>query len=209
MYSPIQILSNNKKCGRSLNLPISGHCRPTKACAFCCYARSGNTVRPGALKKASYVSKYLVGKDLGRLVDECSQLQHVRLNGTGDLLPEHVRSVLYIARRCSDTKFWGMTRKVEIAEALNGRLSNLNMLVTVDATSPASVWDYEGRMCYGTRRPGDVVPSDGRLVTVFPRHARGRVVNGVKHHPKDCLAVWHKISGCNVCGRCWSWKGAK
>jgi hypothetical protein len=78
-------------------------------------------------------------------------------------------------------------------------------MVSVDATSPKKTWDYQGKLCYGPRLAQDIVPEDDRIVTVFPRHFTGRVTKGITRHPKDCLAVWHDISGCSACGRCWKW----
>lgn len=202
---PQTILSKNSKCGHSINLPIKGHCRPTKACSFCCYARTGRTTLPESIAKQTWVSNYLTGNDLSRLIKECRKLNHVRLNGTGDLNKEHVPALLSLASLVPDTQFWGMTRKTDIAMAINGRLPNLKLLVSVDATSPPSAWNYPGKLCYGPRRPEDTVPDDPRIVTVFPRHFAGRVIKAVPHHPKDCQGVWHTISGCNECGRCWNW----
>jgi hypothetical protein len=99
-----------------------------------------------------------------------------------------------------------MTRKPELAKKLNGRLPNLRMLVTADAASPESVWDYDGRMCFGPRRHEDTVPRDRRIVTVFPYHNSGRVVNNVPEHRLDCPAIRHTATGCHDCGRCWKWK---
>lgn len=204
-YTPQTLLSKNSKCGCSLDLPIKGHCRPTPNCAHDCYARTGRQSLPEARKKHIYVSNYLKGKNLTALIHECKPHTSVRLNGSGDLLPTHVQNLIRLAEACPNTQFWGMTRKPEIATAINNKKPNLRLLVTVDASSPASTWKYQGKMCYGPKRAGDTVPEDDRIVTVFPRHFAGRVIKGVTHHPKDCKAVWHDISGCTDCERCWSW----
>ena len=204
-YTPQTLLSINSKCGCSLDLPIIGHCRPTPNCKHDCYARTGRQSLPEARKKHLFVSKYLKGKNLTILIHECKSHTSVRLNGSGDLLPTHIPSLIHLAEACPHTQFWGMTRKTEIATATNGKCPNLKLLVTVDASSPASTWKYQGKMCYGPKRPGDIVPNLKRIITIFPRHHGGKVVKGVTKHPKDCLAVWHKISGCVDCERCWSW----
>jgi len=59
MKSPLHILSENSKCGVSINMPIKRHCRPTKVCAFCCYARTGRTAFPASTRKQDWVSQYL------------------------------------------------------------------------------------------------------------------------------------------------------
>lgn len=206
MYSPQKLLSDNTKTGCSINLPIKGHCRPTIRCARDCYGRTGHTALPTSQRKQSYVSKYLNRRNIDDLIKECRSRTAVRLSGAGDLKMSHTENILRLAQACPDTQFWGMTRKVDVARALNGKYNNLRLLVTVDPTSPASTWEYEGKLCFGPRHAGDEVPDDDRIVTVFPRHFAGQVVKGVPHHAKDCRAVWHEIDGCLSCGRCWNWQ---
>ena len=201
----LKYLSSNSKTGVSINLPIKGHCLPTKNCARTCYAKSGNMIYPNAKAKQIRVSRMLIKGDIKEFIIECSLYAYVRLNGSGDLKMSQVKSVIKLARACPNTIFWGMTRKIDIAKAINGKRKNLSLLVTVDATSPKSTWEYKGAMCYGPRMPGDRVPRDSRIVTVFPYHKSGKIVNGAEHHPKDCLAVWHENDGCPTCGKCWSW----
>lgn len=204
-YRPVHILSKNKKTGASIDLPREGHCRPTKVCSQACYARQGHQTRPDALKKQKYISEYLKN-DIKELIEECRGITAVRLNGCGDLLQEHIPAILSLAKQSPQTEFWGMTRKPEIAMAINNKLPNLRLLVTVDATSPKTVWNYKGGMCFGPRRKTDPVPDDPRIKVVFPRHHAGRVIKGVPEHPKDCQGVYHRISGCLACGRCWTWE---
>ena len=206
MYSPTTILSENSKCGCSLNLPIAGHCRPTPNCARCCYARSGHTALPASKHKQVYTSKYLAGNNIDRLIEEARTWPAVRLSGTGDLSLDHCKNLIRLAASVPRTMFWGMTRKIEIANEINHKLPNLKLMVSVDSSSPKSVWKYPGAMCWGPRLASDVVPDDPRIHTVFPYHRSGRVINGVPHDRRDCRAVWHEISGCQVCGRCWNWK---
>jgi hypothetical protein len=211
-YHPQQILSKNGKTGVSIDLPLKGHCSPTKNCAKDCYARCGHQARPDALRKQQWVSDYLLGNDLSSLAMEARQYSAVRLNGSGDLLKGHVKNIIKLAQYCPYTQFWGMTRKKDVAYALNGKngfpkLPNLRILLSVDATSPEKVWRYDGAMCYGPRRAEDTVPDDPRIITVFPRHHAGRVIKGIPEHSKDCQGVYHRISGCMECARCWSWNG--
>jgi hypothetical protein len=205
-YSPYHILSSNTKCGCSVNLPIKGHCTPTRVCAKACYARKGHCSRPRSLKKQIYISRYLKGNDISRLVGESRKWRAVRLSGTGDLQTEHVPNIIRLARACPDTQFWGMTRKLDIARMVNHKLPNLRLMVSVDSSSPASVWKYDGVLCWGPRLAEDLVPRDPRIRTVFPYHSMGRVVKAklMPHDRRDCRAVWHEISGCQECGRCWT-----
>lgn len=205
-YHPTTILSENSKTGRSLNLPIKGHCRPTKNCAQTCYARRGRTILPTNIKKQLWLSDYLKGSDISELIGEAKKWPAIRISGTGDLSLEHVPNIIRLAKACPQTQFWGMTRKLEIAKALNNQVPNLNILVSVDSSSPKSVWNYPGKLCFGPRLKTDTIPEDSRIVTVFPYHSSGKVVLGVPRHQKDCRAVHHEIAGCLSCGRCWGWK---
>ena len=208
-YEPQKIISDNKKTDFSLNLPIKGHCHPTEICARTCYAKVGRLCMKHTRRKQAWLSQYLSGHDISRLIQETRRLSQVRLNGSGDLLPEHIDNILHLAEECPSTRLWGMTRKPDIADEINGKFKNLSLLVTVDHSSPERVWaDYQGAMCFGPRTPEDtVLPDDDRILVVFPYHCHGKVVKGVQRHPKDCRAVWHEIDGCASCGRCWSWAG--
>jgi hypothetical protein len=206
-YKPTTILSSNTKTGCSINLPIAGHCRPTKNCSKTCYAKSGHTAMPSNKKKQVWVSNYLKGPDITQLIQECLSRTAVRLSGTGDILKEHVPNLLKLAKACPATQFWGMTRKLEIAKAINKKHPNLRLLVSVDSSSPKSVWNYNGALCFGPRLATDEVPKDKRIKTIFPHHKSGHIVN-VKNMPKDkkdCPAVRHELPGCLSCGRCWTW----
>jgi len=205
-YRPCTYLSENSKTGASINLPIEGHCTPTKRCAVDCYAKSGHTILESNIKKQKFISNYLLGKDITELIYECRRLTAVRLNGTGDLLMKHVPAIINLAEQCPLTTFWGMTRKIKIAERINGRLPNLSLLVSVDSTSPKSVWKYNGPLCFGPRRPEDTVPDNDMIITIFPRHHAGIIIGNVPNDPKDCLAIRKIVKGCLECKRCWSWK---
>ena len=209
MYSPQQILSDNTKTDYSLNLPIQGHCNPTPICRKTCYAKTGRLIMSNCIRKQTWLSRQLKERESGfmtRLIKEAGILQAVRLMGSGDILAAHIKALYQLAKECPRTMFWGMTRKPKMASRINNTHNNLKLLVTVDNSSPASTWDYGGAMCFGPRMPEDVaLPNDNRIITVFPYHYHGKVAKGVQTHPKDCQAVWHKISGCGECGRCWSW----
>lgn len=207
MYKPITILSSNSKCGCSLNLPIKGHCRPTKNCSKACYARCGHTALPSNIRKQVWLSKYLTGSNITQLIHECSGRTAVRLSGTGDLQTQHVPNILKLATSCGATMFWGMTRKLEIATALNNQLPNLKIMVSIDSSSPEEIRNYKGTLCWGPRLATDQVPNDPRIKTIFPYHFIGKIVQ-VKNMPvdsRDCPAIRHTKDGCLACGRCWSW----
>ena len=204
-YAPQKVISENNKTGCSINFPIKGHCRPTKLCKSCCYAKCGHMALPNSVRKQQFVSKYFLGNDLRQIIGECAQFHTVRLNGSGDLLTGHVNNIIRLADACPTTEFYGMTRKPEIATAINNQLSNLSILLSVDVQSPKSVWKYPGKLCFGPRRFNDEVPNDKRVIMIFPYHFLGKVVKHVPEHPLDCPAVRHTVSGCLECGRCWNW----
>lgn len=203
-YRPQKIVSSNNKTGFSINLPAD-HCNPTSICKAKCYMKSGHMALPINRKKQKYVSSYLLGTDISMLVWECSILRALRLNGCGDLLMAMIKNILLLAKSCPNTTFYGMTRKIDIARAINNKLPNLSILVSVDDSSPNSVWDYEGKICFGPRLACDTVPQDDRIVTVFPYHCHGKLVKGIPKNKKNCPAIYHKVSGCMECKRCWSW----
>ena len=201
----MKILSSNKKTGVSLNLPTK-NCTPTTICSHCCYGRHHYLGHGKAcLNKWIRNSDYLASTDCSELISEARAFTAVRIAGVGDIIPEHVKNLLKLAKNCPVTQFWGMTRKPKLAKQLNGRRPNLKFLVTVDAASPRHSWNYQGALCFGPRRAQDKVPNDSRIVTIFPYHNSGKVVGKVPEHKLDCPAVRHKISGCLECGRCWNW----
>ena len=206
MYKgPQTVLSENRKTGCSIDLPILGHCRPTARCCRDCYAKRGPQVYKNSVLKHAWVSEYLSGNDLTRLIHECARKPAVRLSGSGDLLPAHIPNLIRLATACHETRFWGMTRKPEIARAINkAQLPNLRILVTVDATSPKKTWDYSGTLCYGPRHETDAIPEDQRILTVFPVHYTGKVGKNVPHDSRDCPGVWNHTQ-CSTCKRCYSW----
>jgi hypothetical protein len=207
-YSPQQLLTVNRKTGSSIDLPIKGHCKPTRICLATCYAKRGTQTFPAPKRKQLYISKYLRGKDLSQMIYELKGKSAVRLSGSGDLLSKHVLNVIHMAEAAPDTVLWGMTRKPEIAQEINDAgLPNLSILLTVDASSPDStLWNYPGAMCFGPRLEGDNVPRDKRIITVFPYHSGGKIVGNIPIHYKDCPAVRKKKKGCLECHKCWNWK---
>ena len=206
-YAPGMLLSENAKTCISINMPIKGHCLPTKRCVNDCYGKSGHTALPSNTKKQRYVSNYITEGNMSQLIYECSGFHSVRLNGIGDLNDEHLPGIFSLAEAVPQTTFWGMTRKPSIADKILERdLPNLSLLVSVDTTSPDSVWKYQsGPLCFGPRRPEDKVPDDDRIITIFPRHHAGRIIGNVPIDPKDCPAVRHTVTGCIECKRCWDW----
>lgn len=206
-YRPIKLLSDNKKTGVSINNPINeDHCTgATENCWNRCYGKCGHLNLPNSKRKQQFISNYLSGDDPSQLIYECKFYVFVRIDGGGELKDRHLPMILVVAEACPNTDFSGMTRRPSVAKAINYKLPNLSMIVSVDSSSSKSIWDYEGKMCFGPRLTTDEVPNDPRIVTVFPHHKSGKVIKSIPHHKKDCPAVWKKVSGCLECKRCWNW----
>ncbi len=204
MYQPQQMLSNNRKTGCSINFPIKGHCRPTKNCKKDCYAKTGPIAFKNAKRKHDFMSTYMKSKNIKVLIAECKQRTIVRVSGSGDLLMDHVPNLLKLARKSPLTLFWGTTRKIEIAKALNNKIKNLKMLFSIDSTTLKKDLKYKGKMCFGPRHKNDKVPDSKQIITIFPYHCHGKIVGDQKKHPKDCPSI-RTHEGCFNCGRCWNW----
>ncbi len=199
------LLSENLKTGTSINLPVL-NCFPTTRCAAACYACVGPISWRNSLRKALALDDALKRNEVEGLIWECRRFIDVRLNGSGDLLPVHVPAVLRLAGSCPETVFWGFTRNREVSQEVNGRLPNLSLILTFDATSKdRDLSGYEGPLAFGPRRPGDEVPEDPRLVVVFPEHHVGHTLPGIPLHSLDCPATRgaKRRNACQRCRRCW------
>lgn len=200
-----RLLSENTKTGVSLNLPVK-NCRPSKHCAKTCYACAGRCLLKMSVVKTLRVDRCLSTGQIDRLSNESNMYANVRLCGTGDFLEEQVPHVLRLSQRCPDTLFWGFTRKVKIANQLNGKRKNLRMLLSVDVSTPTKEYrNYTGKLAFGPVFPGEHVPKDNRISVVFPLHHRGRLVLNIEEHRLDCPAVRGKIGhslACQACRRC-------
>jgi hypothetical protein len=201
----VPILSTNRKTVVSINLPVR-NCRPTRRCAAACYACEGPIAWKNSIRKALAVDAALRRGEIEGLIWECRMLQGVRLCGSGDMTTEHTPAILKLAEACPDTTFWGFTRRREVAEAINGRCSNLSLILTFDITSPKGrLRGYDGPLAFGPRGPSDGVPDDPRIVVIFPEHHAGRTIADIPEHPKDCPATrgMDRHHVCQRCGRCW------
>lgn len=201
----IPILSDNHKTGTSINLPVI-NCKPTRRCAAACYACVGPISWMNSIRKALIVDEALRKGEIEGLIWECRHLGDVRLNGSGDMGMVHVPSILALARACPVTVFWGFTRILDVARAINRQHDNLSLIISFDATSPDQrLPGYDGPLAFGPRRPRDKVPDDRRIIVVFPEHRVGHTMPGVPLHPKDCPATRgaERRNACGRCRRCW------
>ncbi|MEN6550153.1 MAG: hypothetical protein ABFE07_29265 [Armatimonadia bacterium] len=204
-YRPKEFLSTNSKTGTSLNLPVI-NCRPSARCAQACYACTGPISWHNSITKSLAVDAELKAGRVERLIEEARRLTNVRISGSGDLTLEQVPAIIRAARSCPGTLFWGFTRKPEVARALHRKARNLTIILSFDASSKdRSFRGYRGPLAFGPRRPEDAVPSDRRIVVVFPEHIQGHTTKGVPRHRLDCptsRGAEHD-NACEKCQRCW------
>ncbi len=201
----VPILSTNRKTAVSINLPVR-NCKPTRRCAAACYACEGPIAWKNSIRKALAVDAALKRGEIEGLIWECRMLQGVRLCGSGDMTLEHVPAILKLADACSDTTFWGFTRRREVAEEINGQHVNLSVIVSFDTTSrKKELRGYKGPLAFGPRAARDKVPDDQRIMVVFPEHHAGHTIPNVPPHPKDCPATrgMDRRHACQRCRRCW------
>jgi len=193
------ILSENIKCGVSLDLPVS-NCHPTKICRQICYACQGRQYYRAAVTKSLAVNK-LIRDDPERAAMHiaCEAAgRPVRLAGSGELLPENRTLVDHLT--CD---WWGFTKRIDTYKAMP------KLMFSLDGSTPDSTLDYieesvpVDRRCY-VRRPQDN-PSPLEVAVTFPSHgARTNYVNEVLEDATDCPAIRKKIKGCWECKKCYS-----
>ena len=197
----LPVLSQNSKCGISLDLPVS-YCKPTRACAEVCYSCQGTqNFRRSVLKSLAIAQ--MINADPERvarkIIDE-SQGRVVRIAGSGEILPEH-KTLLELIEKFGGS-WWGFTKRIDTHRVLP------DLMFSIDATTCQSVMAYVRkhvpihRRAY-LMRPGDNPPSLEVAVT-FPVH--GSVTPYVKNTQvleTDCPAVRKKVGGCWDCRRCY------
>ena len=195
------LLSENYKCGVSIDLPIL-NCRPSRACAQVCYASQGRQYYRAGVVKSLAISRMLIEdpERASRKVATEAAGRTVRLAGSGDILPAHRQFVDCLGD--SRVDWWGFTRRIE-THCLLPRL-----MFSFDQTSPSRIRDYMEknvpvrRRAY-LRRPCDPAP-ETPVAVIFPVHGpRTRYVDYVPEHRSDCPAIRGRIKGCWECRRCY------
>jgi len=114
------VLSHNKVCGWSLNLPIYRTCKPTKVCVETCYYAKGGLSWDNSLRKQLRVYNSFKRDPQGmarRILMEydMNRCTYLRWNGGGDLFEESVQAINYIVETRPDVILWIVTRKLEEA----------------------------------------------------------------------------------------------
>lgn len=197
----LPILSQNSKCSVSLDLPIS-YCSPTAACKNVCYSCQGTQNFRSSIIKSLAVARMIEDapeRAARKMVDE-SQGRHIRIAGSGEILPTHKTLLDYVTT--FGGSWWGFTKRVETHLALP------QLMFSIDATTPESVLNYVAehvpihRRAYLVR-PEDKPPSLEVAVT-FPTHGSTTpYVKQIPTLPTDCPAARKEVAGCWACKRCY------
>jgi hypothetical protein len=193
----LPILSTNKKCSVSLDLPMS-NCQPTKVCSEVCYACQGTQYFKKSVTKSLAIER-LITEDYERVarkvIDE-AEGRAIRVSGSGELTPDHKSLIDTI--ESYGGHWWGFTRRVDTHRVLP------RLMFSFDVSTPEPVMDYVlqevpvERRAY-LRRPIDPAPPIEVAVT-FPVH--GSVtpqVEFVPYNASDCPVTRGTVTGCWAC----------
>jgi hypothetical protein len=195
------ILSQNTKCGLSLDFPVV-NCTPTKICESVCYCAQGRQYYRKSIVKSLAVNR-LIELDpehaARKMVDEAMG-RNIRIAGSGEILPEHADLLSYVER--FNGSWWGFTRRVDTHQSLP------SLMFSYDRSTPPAVMEYirnevpTERRAY-LRRPQDPTSSLEVAVT-FPVH--GPLTNFVGKtslDETDCPADRKEVGGCWQCKICY------
>jgi len=133
------VLSFNKVTGYSVNFPIFGTCKPTKVCASRCYYAKGGPSWPAALKKQQRTVNSVKNDPQAiakRIIQECSKkkVTFLRWNGGGDLFPESIEALHFVAEGLPTLPIWVVTRIPEMAAKVKN-YSNVFVHFSLDRAS--------------------------------------------------------------------------
>jgi hypothetical protein len=138
-----KVLSSNTVTGISLNVPISGTCKPTKVCSQTCYAAKPTPIAlPAALEKQLRVYNSIIqnpSEVSGRIIAEMighmrRGAKFLRWNGVGDLFEESITCMVEVADALPQLPIWCVTRKPEMAAVVPQR-DNIFVHFSLDSSS--------------------------------------------------------------------------
>jgi hypothetical protein len=133
------VLSGNKVTGYSVNVPIANTCRPSAVCIKTCYFAAGAPSWLNSLRHQRKVYDSICSdphKFAERVALEYDRLElnFLRWNGGGDLFPESIEAINYLAEVRPDITLWVVTRIPEMAAELDDR-PNVFIHFSLDAKS--------------------------------------------------------------------------
>lgn len=135
------VLSFNKVTGYSVNLPIASSCQPTASCLKTCYFATGapswsNALRHQMAVEATIKSDPKAFAERVALEYDRLGLSFLRWNGGGDLFPESIDAIHYLATKRPDVVLWVVTRIPELAAEI-AHLPNVYVHFSLDRSSMA------------------------------------------------------------------------
>jgi len=149
------LLSANAKTGCSLDFPVGHTCSPTPLCSAVCYAFHGPKGAPApaawtkSLRKRLRNMRYIQlapprvaaerisreQREMQRRWEKRARLDFLRVNGSGELFPELVRTINTLAVLRRDLPIWVVTRRPDLARFFDVH-PNLWVQLSVDPTTP-------------------------------------------------------------------------
>jgi hypothetical protein len=212
---PKELLSTNRKTKYSVNLSIAGVCQPSAVCARVCYACNGQIAMDPSMLKAARLTKYFRETDTAvaaeRLYREChrKKLKHLRWHGSGDLIPETVAIINYLAGKY-DLVHVVFTRIPELINLLDDNPDRIVINVSLDSASldlPERITHPHVRYTYLRETLEDLPPTWTPAVpieVVFPVHTQRAHLDA--HDPRDCPVDGNRMAldgACDKCLRCY------
>jgi len=113
----LPIISKNRICGETINLPIALTCQPTKVCSKTCYYARDTTAIKNNLQKQTEVFYLIENNPIHAAKRISKELtgDFLRWNGGGDLTDNTVICINHLAKIRPDVNFWIVTRKPKCA----------------------------------------------------------------------------------------------
>lgn len=142
-----EVLSHNKVCGYSLNVPIYRTCTPSKTCVKTCYfAKGGTSWTPSLLKQLRIYNTIKHDPEVfaDRVIREYdkNKMTFLRWNGGGDLFPAAVDCINYIGEKRPDIVLWVVTRKINDAKNIR-QFPNVYIHFSLDRSTTDKYFKYE------------------------------------------------------------------
>ena len=135
------VISQNNKCGYSIDLPIARTCHPTSVCAEYCYVCLENrfhadwlTVQRKHLRVLRYLQDSHPHQAADRIVKEyqARRMQCLRWCGVGDLTMEVVREINTIAVHHPEVIQWVVSRRPDLLAQIVRGAPYVRMMFSMD-----------------------------------------------------------------------------
>ena len=138
----MKLLSSNTKCDVSINFPIEATCNPTETCRKLCYARRGPITWPASIARQKRIYNYFLTHDyieIGeQILEETKNREWLRWCGSGDIFPEAISVINFVAHCRPEMKNWIVTRKPEEVSYISQN-QNIYLMFSLDGTSKEKI----------------------------------------------------------------------